>query len=88
VFFEKYKESYPSLILVQNCCSHVRNFIESLEKYYEDDNFMDAEIMEALYENPFQQHTEILDTCQDQQVEDGHMAEDDEREGSISDLLT
>lgn len=61
VFFEKYKESYPSLILVQNCCSHVHNFIESLEKYYEDDNFMDVEIMEVLYENPFQQHEENLE---------------------------
>jgi len=88
VFFEKYRESYPYLILVQNCCSHVHNFIESLEKYYEDDNFMDVEIMEALYENPFQQHTEILDTCQDQQVEDGHMAVIDEREELVSDLPT
>ena len=89
VFFEKYKESYPSLILVQNCCSHVHNFIESLEKYYEDDNFMDVEIMEALYENPFQQYTKILeDTCQDQQAEDGYIAENDERKNDISDLPT
>ena len=53
-FFERYKESYPSLTLVQNCCSHVYSFIEHLEKVYEDDDFMDDEIMEALYENPFQ----------------------------------
>ena len=55
--------------------------------------------MEALYENPFQQHEEnlvdthqddqeILQQNQDQQLEDGHMAENDEREGSISDLPT
>jgi len=49
----RYKESYPSLNLVQDCCKHAYGFIESLEKYYEDDNFMDEEIMEALYENPF-----------------------------------
>ncbi len=50
---------------------------------------MDEEIMEALYENPFQQHTKILEnTCQDQQVEDGHMVEIDEREELVSDLPT
>ena len=89
MFIERYKDSYPSLNLVQDCCKHACSFIESLEKYYEDDNFMDVEIMEALYENPFQQHTEILeDTCQDQQVEDGHMAVNDEREELVSDLPT
>jgi len=30
--------------------------LKNLEKVYEDDDFMDDEIMEALYENPFQQH--------------------------------
>ena len=58
MFFERYKEFYPSLNLVQNCCKHVYSFIEHLEKVYEDDDFMDDEIMEALYENPFQQHKE------------------------------
>jgi len=88
-FIERYKDSYPSLNLVQDCCKHAYSFIESLEKFYEDDNFMDEEIMEALYENPFQQHTEILeDTCQDQQVEDGHMAVINEREELVSDLPT
>lgn len=89
MFIERYKDSYPSLNLVQDCCKHAYSFIENLEKFYEDDNFMDEEIMEALYENPFQQHTKILeDTCQDQQVEDGHMAEIDEREELVSDLPT
>ena len=50
---------------------------------------MDDEIIEALYENPFQQHTEILeDICQDEQVEVGHMAVIDEREELVSDLPT
>ena len=98
MFIERYKDSYPSLNLVQDCCKHAYSFIESLEKFYEDDNFMDGEIMEALYENPFQQHKENLeDTCpddqdvlqknQDQQVED-NIAENDERENDISDLPT
>jgi len=99
MFIERYKDSYPSLNLVQDYCKHAYGFIESLEKFYEDDNFMDGEIMEALYENPFQQHTEnledshqdaqdILQQNQDQQVEDGHMDVIDEREELVSDLPT
>ena len=89
MFIERYKDSYPSLNLVQDYCKHAYSFIESLEKYYEDDNFMDYEIMEVLYENPFQQHIEILeDTSQDQQAEDFHMAEIVEREELVSDLPT
>ena len=49
---------------------------------------MDEEIIEALYENPFQQHTEILeDTYQDQQAEDLCTVENDGRQGFISDLI-
>ena len=44
--------------------------------------------MKALHENPFQQHTEILeDTYQDQQVEDLYTVENDGRQGFISDLI-
>jgi len=68
MFFERYKESCPSLILVQNCCKHVYIFIENIEKFYEYDDFMKNDIMEVLYENPFQQHKESLeDTYQDAQ---------------------
>ena len=99
MFIERYKDSYPSLNLVQDYCKHAYSFIESLEKFYEDDNFMDEEIMEALYENPFQQHEEnlvdthqddqeILQQNQDQQAEDGYMAKNVERENDISDLPT
>ena len=75
MFFEKYKESYPSLILVQNCCSHVHNFIEDLENGYGNNKLMDEEIMEALYENPFQQQNQDLSTM-----------ENDEREIFVSNL--
>lgn len=54
MFSEKYEDSYPALNLVHDCCKYTDDFIESLEKYYEDDNFMDEDIMEALCENPFQ----------------------------------
>ena len=53
VFFENYKGLYPCLLLVQNCCDHFENFIQNLEKFYGDEEFMDEEIMEALYENHF-----------------------------------
>ena len=76
-------------MLVQNCCEHISSFIEDLENFYGDNELMDGEIMEALYESSFQQHTEISeDTYQDQQVGDFHMAENDERESFVSDLLT
>ena len=61
LFIERYKDSYPSLNLVHHCWKHASTFIESLVKYYEDDNFMDDEIMEALYENLFQQHKEKVE---------------------------
>lgn len=66
MFLERYKESYPSLNLVQDYFKQAYSFIESLEKYYKDDNFIDDEITEALYENPFHQHKES-DTYQDDQ---------------------
>jgi len=93
MYFERYIESFPSLILVQNYCKHVDSFIENLENVYGDDEFMDDEIMEALYENPFQQHKESLeDTCQDaqeisQEAKDLCTVENGVRQGLILDLL-
>ena len=92
IFFERYRESFPSLMLVQNCCEHISNFIGYLKNFYGHDDFMDDEIMEALYENPFQQYEENLeDTHQDaqetlQQNQDLGIMENDEREGFVSDL--
>ena len=88
ISFERYKETCPSLILVQNCCEHVNSFIEDLENFYGDNELMDREIMEALYESSFQQNTKILeDSYQDQQVEDCHMVENHGRQSVISDLI-
>ena len=33
ILFERYKESCPSLILVQSYCEHVNSFIENLENF-------------------------------------------------------
>ena len=64
MFFEKYEDSYPTLNLVHDCCKHASTFIESPEKYYEDDNFTDDEIMEALDENPFHQRKDDHENLQ------------------------
>ena len=50
-----YKEFHPSLLLVKVCCKHFVSFIEYLENCYEDDEFMDEEILEAFHDNPFHQ---------------------------------
>ena len=52
VFHEHYKNQYPSLLLVQDCCMHAKGFIEVLENMYSDDELVDEEILEILYENP------------------------------------
>ena len=48
VFHEHFKDQYPSLILVQDCCMHVKGFIEDLENMYGSDAFMDEELLEIL----------------------------------------
>lgn len=53
VFYERYKECHPFLLLVKDCCTHFKIFIENLEIFYEHDQFMDEEILEALHEKPF-----------------------------------
>jgi len=57
VFFQHFKESYPLLLLVEDCCECFDNFIQLLERIYGDDQFMNEEIIEVLHENPFQHHT-------------------------------
>ena len=52
-FYEMYKECHPSLLLVKDCCKSSESFIEYLENCYEDDEFMDEEILEALHDNTF-----------------------------------
>ena len=51
---DKYKEDYPSLLVVQNCYDNFESFIQYLEDYYDEDQFTNNEILEALDENHFQ----------------------------------
>ena len=57
-FYEMYEECHLSLLLVKDCCKHYVSFIEYLENCYEDDEFMDEEILEALHYNTFHQQEE------------------------------
>ena len=60
VFYDMYKEFHPSLLLVKDCCKHSTSFIQYLEDCYDDDEFMDEEILEALHNNTFQQLEERI----------------------------
>ena len=50
------------MLLVQDCCTHVKYFIGDLENMYSDDELVDEEILEILYENTFQKK-EIQISC-------------------------
>jgi len=64
ILYENDRESYPSLLLVENCCEHFDSFIQNLENMHGDEEFMDEEIQEALYENPSQNQEETVeDNC-------------------------
>lgn len=69
VFYDMYKECHPSLFLVKDCCKHSTSFIQYLEDCYDDDEFMDEEILEALHNNTFQ-HQEERITSHEMQYED------------------
>ena len=53
-FYEMYKECHPSLLLVKDFYKHSESFIQFLEDFYDDDEYMDEEIFEALHNNTFQ----------------------------------
>jgi len=70
-FHDKYKGSYSSLLLIQDCCDNFESFIQYLENYYDDDDqFMDHEILEVLKEKPFQKVEALLELSSPQKEED------------------
>jgi hypothetical protein len=76
IFFEKYRQAYPSLLLIEDCCDHFENFIQELESVYGDEEFMDDELLEDFNENLFQHHERIMDsTLDDSEIE--HNPNDD-----------
>jgi len=59
-FYEMYKGCHPSLLLVKDCCKHSLSLIQYLEDCYDDNEFMDEEILEALHNNAFQHQEESI----------------------------
>ena len=66
VFFERYKDSYLYLLLVEDCCKYVESFIWYMENIYGFEEFMDEEILESFCEISFQHHEQKAETsCHD-----------------------
>ena len=53
IFHEHSKDQYLSLLLIQDCYRHDKEFIENLKDIYGDDRYMDEELLEILHENSF-----------------------------------
>ena len=53
VFHEHFKDQYPSLLLVPNCCTHDKGFLESLKDIYGVEDLLYEEILEILHEYSF-----------------------------------
>ena len=53
IFHEHFKDQYPSLLLIQDCCTHDKGFVENLKDIYGDDKYMDEQILEILHEYSF-----------------------------------
>ena len=50
MFCNKYKESYPSTVLVENFCENLDNIFQHMGIDVDDKYLMDNEIKEALFE--------------------------------------
>ena len=50
MFHEHFKRHYPSLLLLQDCCTHDREFIENVKDECGDDQYLDEEVLEILHE--------------------------------------
>jgi len=79
ICFEKYREFYPSFLLIEDCCYHFENFIQELESTYDDEDCMDDEILDALNENPFHHHEKIMEfTLDDNKLEQNYSKHDND----------
>ena len=53
-FHKYFKYQYPSLLLLQDCCTHDREFIENVKDECGDDQYLDEEVVEILHEYSYQ----------------------------------
>ena len=50
MFHEHFRDQYPSLLLIQDCSMHDKEFIENLKDIGDDDQYMDDKVLEILHE--------------------------------------
>ena len=50
IFHEHFERYYPSLLLLQDCCTHDTEFIENLKDECGDDQYLDEEVLDILHE--------------------------------------
>ena len=50
IYHEHFKRHYPSLLALQDCCTHDREFIENVKDECGDDQYLDEEVLEVLHE--------------------------------------
>ena len=50
IFHEHFKRHYPSLLLLQDCCSHDREFIKNVKDECGDNQYLDEEVLDILHE--------------------------------------
>ena len=61
IFCDKYKGYYPYLLMIQNCCDHSESFIQYLQDYYDVDQLINDELLQALDGNPFQHYEQKVE---------------------------
>ena len=63
IFCVNYKESYPSLVLVENLCGNFHNLIQHMGIDINDEDLMYDEIEESLYELTSHQEELVETSC-------------------------
>ena len=48
VFHEHFKDQYPSLMSIQDCCTRDKEIIENMKDKYGDDQYVDEQPLEIL----------------------------------------
>jgi hypothetical protein len=65
-FFEYYGESDPSFLVFEDCCKFCEHFIKYLENVFGDEECMNDEIIESLYEYSSQQQIVVPPLAEDE----------------------
>ena len=50
IFHEHFKRHYPYFLFLQDCCTRDREFIENVKDECGDDQYLDEEVLDILYE--------------------------------------